>query len=423
MKSYICFRCGYGAKQIGHLKDHLEKTKPCPTTYDIRDRMELLEILKDKNNYITNLNIILPLIEKLNLKPIETVAQKPSTQFVMEWHKNHETSSTIRSSGTKITKPIESKKNSSQNLAKSVDSKNGNLANFNEFPGSGTKITKPVQQFPGSGTKITKPIDSKKNSSQIAPEPIESKIENKQYFTNLPNNYTNPIESDTIVINNSDIYRCYRCNRGFNSNQSRLYHEKQCQVIDNHIDNSVNNSNNINSYNTINNNITNNNITNNNNNNNIVIATAPVETAPKLCVFGKEDISYIVKLDKINDYERIARSNPNKVIPTIVQDIYFNKEHPENQTVRIENVHGNLAMIRVGLPDQWEYVDRKATINDMIKYGINAAETGNIDSDNLPKYDALVNNFYSEVNPHYNSTVKAIDTILLINLRKNKRLK
>jgi hypothetical protein len=59
----------------------------------------------------------------------------------------------------------------------------------------------------------------------------------------------------------------------------------------------------------------------------------------------------------------------------------------------------------------------------MIKYGINAAETGNIDSDNLPKYDALVNNFYSEVNPHYNSTVKAIDTILLINLRKNKRLK
>jgi hypothetical protein len=297
------------------------------------------------------------------------------------------------------------------------------LANFHEFPGSGTKITKPVQYFIGSGTKITKPIDSNKNSTRNAPESIETNIDNKPNFTHLPEIDTNPIESDTIVINNSDIYKCYRCNRGFNSNQSRLYHEKQCQILDTHIDNSMTNSNNVNSYNTINNNITNNNITNNNNNNNIVIATAPVETVPKLCVFGKEDISYIVKLDRINDYERIARTNPNKVIPTIVQDIYFNKEHPENQTVRIENVHGNLAMIRVGLPDQWEYVDRKATINDMIKYGINAAETGNIDSDNLPKYDALVNNFYSEVNPHYNSTVKAIDTILLINLRKNKRLK
>lgn len=222
-----------------------------------------------------------------------------------------------------------------------------------------------------------------------------------------------PCESTNSKPIVDSLYKCLYCNKIFNIRQSRWKHEKTCDkkisniqtnIVDNTHSTSINNSN-----------INSNNTTINNTNNNTLNVAA---NSPKMCVFGEEDISHIVKLDRINDYERIARRDPNKVIPTIVQDIYFNREHPENQTVKIEHIHGNIAMIRVGLPDEWEYVDRKDTINKMVKKGINAAETGKIDYDNLPKYDALVDNYYSEVNPYYNSTVKAIDTILVIDLKK-----
>ena len=224
------------------------------------------------------------------------------------------------------------------------------------------------------------------------------------------------------------MYICNICSRAFNNRQNKWKHEKICEekkakflnnIVDNSkiINNSKNNSDNGTSIN--NSNINCNNSTTINNTNNTLNVAA---NNPKMCVFGEEDISHIVKIDRINDYERIARRDPSQVIPTVVKDIYFNNEHPENQTVKIEHIHGNVAMIRTGLPDQWEYVDRKETINKMIRYSINATETGEIDTSDIPKYDTIVNNFYSETNPQYNSTIKAVDTILVIDLRSSNKL-
>ena len=214
-------------------------------------------------------------------------------------------------------------------------------------------------------------------------------------------------ESGKDVSYNSKL--CVNCNRLFNSRQARRYHQQNC--TSQHVD-IINSHNNINSHNT----------TNNNTTNNTLNVNQPAIVQKPLCIFGQEDISYIVDIDRINDYERIARTDPNNVIPTVVKDIYFNSEHPENHTVRIETIHGNMALVRIGLPDQWKYVDRRETIHSMIKTGINATETGNMDTDNIPRFDTVVNNFYGENNPGYNNTIKSVDTLLNIEL-KSKLLK
>jgi len=226
------------------------------------------------------------------------------------------------------------------------------------------------------------------------------------------------LHSSTRVIHNinskpiesSSEHICTRCGRNFNNRQNRWKHEKICRYEPQNATNIVDNTN-INSHNTTN-------INSNNTTNNTMNLNQQTIIQKPLCIFGEEDISHIVHIDRINDYERIARRDPSLLIPTLVKDIYFDKDHPENHTVRVKNKHGNLAMIRVGLPDQWEYVDRKETINKMVKKGINATETGEIDTTDAPKYESIVNDFYSERYPKYNSTVKSVDTILVLDLEQ-----
>jgi DNA-directed RNA polymerase subunit RPC12/RpoP len=334
MSKYICARCGYESSQIGHLKKHLNKTKDCVAYYDETSRTKLLEMLNNKKEYLSYLEIIRPLIVKLALKT--------------------HSKSTVND----VTKTI------------------------NESTKSVRNIKKSDKKVLGSDKKAT-PSDKCLN----------------------PLNENN--ESSKDVTYNSKL--CVNCNRLFNSRQARRYHQQNCNSQ--HID-IINSNNNINSHNTTNNNTT---------NNTLNVNQPPIVQKP-LCIFGQEDISYIVSLDRINDYERIARTDPNNVIPTVVKDIYFNSEHPENHTVRVENIHGNMALVRIGLPDQWKYVDRRETIHSMIKTGINATETGNMDTDNIPRFDTVVNNFYGENNPGYSNTIKSVDTLLNIEL-KSKLLK
>lgn len=219
--------------------------------------------------------------------------------------------------------------------------------------------------------------------------------------------------SESKPIEHSSEHMCTKCSRTFNNRQNRWRHEKLCKERGQTATNIINNSKIIdNSKHNSDNKITN--INSNNTTNNTMNLNQQTIVQRPLCVFGEEDISHIVHIDRINDYERIARRDPGQVIPMVVRDIYFDREHPENHTIKIKNKHGNLAMIRVGLPDQWEYVDRKQTINQMIKKSINATETGEIDTTEAPKYESIVNDFYSERYPKYNSTVKSVDKVLVI---------
>jgi len=82
----------------------------------------------------------------------------------------------------------------------------------------------------------------------------------------------------------------------------------------------------INSNNTNNTNTTNNNITNNIQINN----------------FGKEDTSYLT-----DEYfkDLILNNNVNNIYMKLTQDIYFDKNHPENRTIKIENINNKYALV------------------------------------------------------------------------------
>ena len=105
------------------------------------------------------------------------------------------------------------------------------------------------------------------------------------------------------------------------------------------------------SGNTINNTNSNNttNITNNNNSNNVFI----------LNNYGNENKDYIT-----NDYLLKLLKKPFQAIPELIKHTHFNKEHPENQNIKITNKKQPYVKIRKN--DKWELADRKDTICDLI---------------------------------------------------------
>jgi hypothetical protein len=79
-------------------------------------------------------------------------------------------------------------------------------------------------------------------------------------------------------------------------------------------------------YSMINNNEIDNNITNN----------------IKINNFGKEDISYLN-----DEYFKnlILKNDVNKIYMKLAQDIYFDKDHPENKTIKIDNINNKYALV------------------------------------------------------------------------------
>ena len=75
--------------------------------------------------------------------------------------------------------------------------------------------------------------------------------------------------------------------------------------------------------------------------------------------FGKENTSYITK-----DYiDSLISQGPMNIIPTLLKYIHFNPNHKENHNIKITNKKDNYAQIFNG--NNWEYRDKKSTINDM----------------------------------------------------------
>jgi hypothetical protein len=59
--------------------------------------------------------------------------------------------------------------------------------------------------------------------------------------------------------------------------------------------------------------------------------------------FGNENIEYLNK----KYYEKLLNENlPENIILTLSNDIYLNKVHPENQTIKINNLKNNLCKIK-----------------------------------------------------------------------------
>jgi len=121
----------------------------------------------------------------------------------------------------------------------------------------------------------------------------------------------------------------------------------QSEVLTN---NTTNNNYNNNNYN--NNNY--NNITNNNNNcNNDNSMNIHINN------YGCENKDYITK-----DYLIKLLKAPFQAIPQLIEYTHFNKEHPENQNIKLPNK--KQPYVKVLKDDKWVYADRKSTILDLI---------------------------------------------------------
>jgi len=81
--------------------------------------------------------------------------------------------------------------------------------------------------------------------------------------------------------------------------------------------------------------IINSNNTHNTNNNNIT-------NNIQINNFGKEDTSYLT-----DEYfkDLILNNNVNNIYMKLTQDIYFDKNHPENRTIKIENINNKYALV------------------------------------------------------------------------------
>jgi len=96
------------------------------------------------------------------------------------------------------------------------------------------------------------------------------------------------------------------------------------------------------------NNNTNSNNTNNNNNT-IIINN-----------YGEEDTKYITSDFILN----LLKNKPFRTIPEMIKHTHFNKEHPENQNIKITNKKE--PYVKIMKDNKWELQDRKNTITDLI---------------------------------------------------------
>ena len=97
-------------------------------------------------------------------------------------------------------------------------------------------------------------------------------------------------------------------------------------------------------------NITNNNTNNNNTTNNII----------NINNYGDENTKYIT-----SDYIlKLLKNKPAKAIPELIKYTHFNKEHPENQNIKITNKKEPYVKVRRN--DKWELQNKDETIPDLI---------------------------------------------------------
>lgn len=194
--------------------------------------------------------------------------------------------------------------------------------------------------------------------------------------------------SNDFVGNNE--FKCRYCNKIFTRKNNLNYHIKNRCKLKKNINDELNKMKKEIEELKIKNNIINNTIKNNqiNSNNNIIINN-----------FGSENTEYIT-----DDMLKNLLLQGSNSIPSLIKQIHFNPNHPENHNIRIKNKKLKYAEIREN--NEWKYKHKKAVLDDLVDFGYVTLEE--FKDNNETKLDKLLIKGFKRMMNSYESNKKQI---------------
>lgn len=100
--------------------------------------------------------------------------------------------------------------------------------------------------------------------------------------------------------------------------------------------------------------------TENNIKDNTITNTTTTNNNLNLNVFGKENMEMVT-----DEIKKEMIKGPFKMMPKLLEMIYFNKDHPENHTMKL--VNKNKEVMKIHDKDGWKLVDKKDTIDYVLE--------------------------------------------------------
>jgi len=119
----------------------------------------------------------------------------------------------------------------------------------------------------------------------------------------------------------------------------------------------------------------------------------------QLNYFGKENLSMLTKDVK---YQLIR--GPFKMMPKLLEMIYFNKNYPENHTIKM--VNKNKDVMKIHKKTGWELVDKKDTVEYMLED--KNYEVDSFFDNNIKEFSKFVNKTYKNFRILFDSRDKEL---------------
>ena len=121
--------------------------------------------------------------------------------------------------------------------------------------------------------------------------------------------------------------------------------------------------------------------------------------------FGNEDLTMLTE-----KYMRKMVIYPYSAIPKMIKKIHFNDKYPANQNIRMLNKKDNKIQIRNN--DKWEFVDKKATLEQLINeknYQLDTYYENNKDTFE-GKHQDRFDSFQDKINDEDRNVMKSMNT-------------
>ena len=135
----------------------------------------------------------------------------------------------------------------------------------------------------------------------------------------------------------------------------------------------------------------------------------------QLNIFGKEDLSMLTE-----NVKKELIKGPFKMMPKIMEMIYFNKDHPENHTMKLVNKKEKI--MKIHDKEGWKYVDKDETIDYILEdtnYTVDSYyDTTELQFSKFVKktYGRFRELFDSRDEPLWNNIKREIDLVLWNNM-------